>query len=87
MKYVIITLFSIGLCSLPMNAEQDNVTLPEFVVVFSCKPDKPLTDPIVHIHTLVHAKSEGDASVAAFKYLQGFIRDEKLVFMEAQLKK
>ena len=66
---------------------QQKVTDPEFVCTFSIKQDKPLTDPTVHIHVLVNGKSEADAAIIAFKYLQGFVREEKLTFMEANLKK
>ena len=79
MKFLLV----IALLLLP----QQQVTDPEFVCTFSIKPEKPLTDPTVHIHVLVHGKSEADAAIHAFKYLQGFVREEKLTFMEATLKK
>lgn len=72
---------------LAQNAQQDpQVTSPEWVCTFSLKGDKP-TDPVVHVHVLVRGRTEGDASIRANTYVQGFMRDEgKLQFLEAALK-
>lgn len=79
---------AILLAFLLMAPTQQQVTDPEWVCTFSLKGDKPLLDPVVHIHVLVHGRTEGDASIKANTYVQGFMRDEKnLVFMEAALKK
>jgi hypothetical protein len=64
------------------------VTEPAWVCTFTLRADKPLMDPVVHIHVLVNGKSEGDAAIRANTYVQGFMRDDgKLLFLEAQLKK
>jgi hypothetical protein len=64
------------------------VTEPAWVCTFTLKAEKPLFDPVVHIHVLVNGRTEGAAAITANTYVTGFLRDEKaLVFLEAQLKK
>jgi hypothetical protein len=62
------------------------VTLPEYVVVFEVIQKNP-GDAVVRINVLVRGSSEGDAAIAAFRYVQDLINDtNKIRYVEACLK-
>lgn len=64
------------------------VTAPEWIVVFEVKQEKPILDPVVRINVVVKANTEGEAAIRAHTYVTALMRDEgKLIFLEAAPKK
>ena len=66
-----------------------DVTKPEWIVIMEM-PRDPVVDPIFQLRLVVHASSEGEAVMKAFKHLQKYFSvndSDKLIFSEAQQKK
>lgn len=71
------------------SAPQQDVTQPEWVVIFNLKHD-PVTEPLVNLRVVIHAKSEGAAVMKATIHINntfGVNATDKLEFVEAALKK
>lgn len=84
-KVVLVAFLTLCLTSVAQVPPQP-VTLPEYVVVFEVIPVKP-TDPVARINVLVRGSSEGDAAIAAFRFVEQFFADpQKLRFLEAAIR-
>jgi hypothetical protein len=67
-----------------------NVTEPEYVVIFSLKRDHPAIDPLMEFRIVIHAKSEGEATMRSTILVQktfGVNAIDILEFQTAAVKK
>lgn len=73
---------------LPPQAKPPQITEPHYTVVFSMKAQN-MFEPVCRIYVSVQAKTEGEASIRAYTYLQQKLSipsAEQLEFSEAQKK-